>query len=324
MNLKKRILIPVGILLFAAIIVVPAILLFKGISEFSVANQDLNRSVQELRSLYDKDPFPSAPNIQQENKNVEAMHQWFERLLAELRNNQILEEASTPTGFITQYGHIRNGLMKRAGRQTVDDNFAFGFERYADGSLPAPVDVARLMQQLRIIEQVATLFIESGVKQITEIKREEFESAGTGASEEAPEGAASRRRAGSRRSSRATPAASAQEPQADGLHRKQHFSVRIMAHEVAVIEALNRLAAHKMFMVVTDVDFKKTQPDLQMPKAEEADGGTLAPDAPAKPKPVSEEDEPRQNRRVSGSTFDVPMDVTIDFDVYTFNAGASE
>ena len=337
MNLKKKIVITAVVITLIVVVVVPGILLFNGISAFSVASQNLDLSVQELRSLHNKEPFPSRDNIKRERANVLATEQWFKELITALQEGQIEEESSTPTGFITHYGRVRNDLMKLArqrSRQMVGNEFSFGFKRYSDGSLPAPVDVARLLQQLRIIEQVSVVLIESGVKQIADIKRDVFESSASVDTDEttAPGPRASRRRPSSRRApsrqpsrSAASRAAGGASQQAGGLYRKHHLTVDIRASEMAVLEILNRLATHRMFVVVTGVSFAKTGPDLRMPESETTgtDMDILSQDAPAKAAPLDDDDEqPRQKRKVSGSEFEIPMRVTIDLDVYTFASGS--
>jgi len=338
MNLKKKIWLTVALFVLVVIVLVPAILLFNGISAFSAANQSLNRSVQELRSLYNKDPFPSRDNIKLEKKNVLAMGQWFDRLVTALQEGQITEEPSTPTGFITHYGHVRNNLMKLArqrDKKMVSDDFAFGFARYSEGSLPVPVDVARLMQQLQIIEQVSIVLVESGVKQITGITREEFEAAAVGEAGDSTtsEPRTERRRPSSSRRSPArtperpvnNPAAAVNQRSTTELSYKQHFTVEVRAMESTSIELLDRLASHKMFIVVTAVTFRKRGNSLRMPKAEKDETEIQSPDEPVNAKPVTDnKDQPRQKRKVSGPDFEIAMSVTIDFDVYTFESDSAE
>lgn len=332
MNHKKRILVAGGIAVLFVVVVVPAVLLYKGVNKFSAARQDLNLSVQGLRSLYNQEPFPSGENAEKERRNVRAVEQWHARLLDAVSKGQILEEASTPTGFITHFGHVRNELIRLAGqrdRQMVGPDFAFGFERYADGSLPTPPDVGRLMQQLRMIEQIALVLIDSGVKQIERIRRDEFETdPGGGGEETGMDPSARRRPAASRRPSARTQERSEGAPSAERKEQidpydKQHFTVLFKATESSLLELLNRLAGHRMFVVVTGMEFRKAEPDLRMPQPDTpgADDALGDPPPAAKPK---EDFHPRQMRRVSGPEFETPMAVTIDLDVYTFGPGPAK
>ena len=324
MNLKKKILMVSGILVLVVVVGVPTMLLFNGISRFSTAGDDLAMSVKALRGFYEKNPFPSRDNIKLERKNVEALEQWFEQLLIALSQGQIDEVQSTPSRFMTQYSQLRNDLVKRAGSALPED-FVFALGHYSEGALPAPADVPRLTQQLLIIAEIAETLIASNVKLILSVEREEFES-GTAKSVERQE--SGRRRPGERPrpgpapggtpGPRGTPSASRDQR----LFSKQHFSVEFKAKEAAVREVLNRLAAHEMFIVVTALEISKTAPDLKIsgePSGDEKADGTVAP-------VVTTDEEgrplPRQQRLVSGPVLEMPLLVRVDFDVYTFKAGA--
>lgn len=320
MNLKRKILLTVGITALVVVVGVPAALLFRGISQFSDAAQSLAMSVRELRSLHDKNPFPSRENVKLEHANVATQEHWFKVVIAALREGQVDRQASTPSRFMTQFNEVRNRLFALAGDR-VPENFNLGFGRYAEGMLPTPDHVSRLTQQLKIIEQLVTLLLDSKVKSIVSISREEFD-ADAESGREGPGVRRGRRRPLPRRGGASRPQSGANKAPAQSksvdLYSKWHFSVELQAKENAVHDILNRLVEHRMFIVVTGVELKKQESGVRMPET----GGIAetAAEPAAEPAANGHDDrsETRQERMVSGPALDVPLAVRMELDVYTF------
>ncbi len=311
-------------LLLVVMVGVPAFLMFKGISQFGSAKEELNRSVTQLRSFYKKNPFPKKENIDKENKNLDEMQKWFGKLVDVVTAGQVEQVEATPTRFTTKYNDMRNRVLALAnpvrGAKMLDKDNALGFSKYAEGALPVAVDVPRLMQQMMITERLATVLIESKVKKINKIMREEFDSVSSmGAS---PQKAVS----SSRRSSRRRGGASVSKKSTNSIktHRKtdiyevQSFSLEFSAKEYIALDVLNRFSRDDLFVVITGVEFIKAAKDLKMPgsdddkvsKNDETDAVVV--------EKINSEPPIRQQRRVSGPAFDMPMTVRVDLDVYTF------
>jgi len=318
MNSKHKILVAAGLLIVAVLVGVPGWLLYRGIARFSTADQDLERSLDMLRSLYAKDPFPSRENIVLVRDQAETLNDWVSKLHATMREGQIREEPITPAKFSTTYFRLRNGLKGEAAKRGIgiaDDTF--GFERYAEGQLPPPRMAPRLAQQVKIVTKLCLILMEARVKQITRITREELEDV-----------AAPRRAAADR-----------EQP----LFEKRHFTIGFKAKERAVLRALNRLAADRMVLVVTRIEFEKQGSDVRLPGREEREekrprrratglerlrrmGTTPGNEsAPGTPETAEEDGSPsKQERMVSGPDLEIPMDMTLDLDVYIFNEQRQE
>jgi len=322
MNAKHKILVAAGLLVVVVLVGVPGWLLYRGIARFSTADQDLGRSLDILRSLYARDPFPSRENILLERDNADLLNDWVTKLHATLREGQIRETPITPAKFSTTYTRLRNALKGEAAKRGIvikDDTL--GFERYALGKLPPPRTAPRLEQQVKIVTRLCLILMEARVKEISLVSREDVEDAA------APAGGG------------------ADEPPA--LFEKRHFTLAFKAKERAVLRTLNRLADDRMFVVVTRIALEKQGSGVRMPAREDerqeekrtprATGlerlrsmgmqprgrpGAASPEGPEAP----EEDglPSKQERMVSGPDLEIPMDVTLDLDVYIFNERQQE
>ncbi|MGQ9662733.1 MAG: hypothetical protein ACUVWX_10435, partial [Kiritimatiellia bacterium] len=169
--------------LIAAVAIGSALLLFFRIRQFSTAGAAMNRSLRVLADYYARDPFPSDENVKREKTNVEQLNGWLNELLAALRKGQIEPQGLTPEGFRTLFDKKRNDLRKEAAEARIGlpagETFAFGFDRYFGGEMPAPANVPRLAQQLLIIEQLCHILFEARIQDLTAIVREEFEGGST-------------------------------------------------------------------------------------------------------------------------------------------------
>jgi hypothetical protein len=294
-------------------------LLLKGIREFRAAEADLDRAEVALNRYYAHDPFPSRENVARERANLQTLQAWFERLRDALRVGQIEEVQKSPSNFMTILSEKKNALVRkaRAMRTELPNDFAFGFARYAtQGVLPAPGDVARLTQQLVIVERLTGILIEERVRAIDDVAREVFEESAVAArAEAAPARGRSRREPRSARTE-SEPAVQT-ESAPDALYGKQRFVLKFKSGETALRNILNRLAGDAMFAVVTSLKVEKEADDVAPPSltrggepgraAEAEDGADVRAEAPS-----------RRDRVVSGPERAVPLVVHLELDVYRF------
>ena len=326
MNLKKKILLGVGLLVLVVVIGVPAFLMFRGISQFSSAKDELSMTVNSLRSFYKKNPFPTQVNIEKEEDNLTNMLKWFGKLVDVVTADQVERRDATPTSFITQYNQTRNTIVATAGKKSVgiaETDDAFGFAIYAKGKLPAPEDVPRLMQQMLITERLATILIDANVKKINGIIREQFDSASSTSGAPKRKAKSSSRRSGRRGSSVAQTESKRQIQtiRRTEIYEVQSFTLEFVAKENVILDLLNQLSSSDLFIVVTGVEFVKAGKDLKLPSSEVSKDSSeeLADSSDAeKSKQLDSKYPIRQNRRVSGPNVDMPMTVRVDLDVYTF------
>lgn len=100
----------------------------------------------------------------------------------------------------------------------------------------------------------------------------------------------------------------------DDLLAKLHFIFEFKAKESSVLNILDRLAAHKMFVVVSSLQFEKMGMDVKKHKKPiDRDREKLTEEARG-----PEEIPSRLERLLSGPALEKPMNVTIEMDVYRF------
>ncbi|MDP7023333.1 MAG: Amuc_1100 family pilus-like protein [Kiritimatiellia bacterium] len=310
-------LVSVLVLVFA----ISSFLLARGIGQFSKEEKKLDRSVNTLRNYYGRNPFPSSDNVVREEANEKALLGWMANIADALREGQVEPIRKTPVQFRRQFIQARDQLVQVASQNKtlLPEGFAFGFERYSsDGTLPAPLDVPRLVQQLIIADQLCRVIFESGASELLTLRREEFESAGdvrtgAGGTHKRPGRPGRPRRTtaptSGARTWRVSPNAGVLKSK--DLHARLRFGLSFKAREEAVGKIMNALAAHEMFAVVTVLEIKKTEDDVTPPV--KAAGGTD--DALAG---GVTEHLPRTERLMSGAMLEKPMQVTMEVDVYRF------
>ncbi|NIY14597.1 MAG: hypothetical protein GWM98_06750 [Nitrospinaceae bacterium] len=229
--------------------------------------------------------------------------------MQESGKGQLTLEMRRPSQFMRLLGDTRKRLIPMAnaeGAEVVDENFAFGFERYLEegSELPSPVHVPRLAHQLLILDRVCSILFEEGVTKLTTTRREVFEGGPV----------VSRRRSG------AAPVQSdAGELKEGDLYARMRFSVDFEARESALVRAIDRLASNELFIVVNSLDCRKVGEDIAMEKIPESGTLNLNPDEEG-----LEVDQlgrlfpSRYERVISGAEAETPMAVTLSFDVYRF------
>ena len=337
----------VGILLAAS-----TVLLAIGIGNLAMTQKRLNVLLNNWRSFYQLDPFPSEENIKRESENNARLEKWFGDMVRMLRRQQRDRDPNkSPTNFKTLLDQRAKAMADKAGgRVALPPNFGFGFDRYvATRVLPEPEDVPILTQQLFIMEELFNVLVDAGVAEITGMAREQFESG-------SQSGQTSVRRSGRGAGAEALPAEEGGEAAAPklkpgeippgALYGKLHFILEFRAFEKPLLDVLNRLASHGMVMAVTDVKIEAEGTDLQKmvqagkPKEsepseqkkprlnmvlgekrnDEKSSAVKAGEGAAETNPSPEESgpPPRDQRIVCGQGKVLPMKVTVGVDVFVF------
>jgi len=350
---KKNILISLAVLIVVVLLVVAAFLLVRGIMQFNDSEAKLVVAKQRLQELYDKKPFSSQPNVNKEKENVAILNEWFLKLTAVLRKGQIEPVQKSPSTFMSLLQGMKPELIRQANEfsKVVSDDFGFGFERYLDTSsaLPEPNDVPRLTQQLTIIEKLCGVLFSEKIEQLSVLQREVFET-GPDAGAASPGGSyVAKAKAGVAPKLVNKGAGLLGE---EDLYAKLHFIVEFKAMESVVLNIMNKLANHEMFIVVSSVDIKKegsgldeirsritasvapatSQLRVAAPsslsnnadpfdeKPVVADNAKSVSPAPGEQstKPVAAEKRDREARIVCGPELEKAMNIKIELDVYRF------
>jgi hypothetical protein len=297
-------------------------LLVKGFLDFSQVKGMFRAKDAELRAHYERNPFPSAENLAIERNNLTVLDEQLADLLQEMGRGQVQSVEQSPPKFLAQFWATQKELLRKAKERGVKvaPAFDFGFGRHMAGTPPAPQDVARLTQQLMIMQRLCHIVYDAGITELTGVGRQEFEvdAKGGGAVAAAPTRHA--------RGASVAVSMNVYDPAAgvipDGkLYGRWHFAFRVTAKEGALVAMLNQLARAPMFVVVSDVDLDGDDSI----KASGADAAGRADVKAAADKAGGEGGAgvvAKELRVVCGR--DVPLKVKFEVDVYQFASKHSE
>lgn len=237
----------------------------------------LDAVTARLQQLYRRDPFPAAPNVHKEAENLKDVIDQYNELNEFLRTGQVNLQPMEAADFMQFLEKSLRKLRDRLqnARIKFPEKYAFGFDKYDAGQLPASGDIPRLVQQLKIIEALCDILQEADIAELVAIERDHFEQAARGADA-----------SGGRRGA-PSPEAAASSPGGDKLVSSQHFKISVKARENTVIEMLNLLASRPMFMVVTRVEM--TNPRQQYSAGGPVSAPAVAARAPGTPEPAARE-----------------------------------
>ena len=200
---------------------------------------ELNALTGELHRLYARDTFPAEENVLREKENLEDSVDLFNELNELARRGQKELQPMEASDFMQ---FLENSLRTLRGRLQGEnvkfpDQYAFGFEKYAGGQLPSPGDIPRLVQQLNIIETLCEIIREASVSELVSITREVFELAPP------------------------PPESAVEGSDADKMFACQRFKVIVKGRESAIMEMLNLMASHPMFIMVTRIEISNPRQD---------------------------------------------------------------
>lgn len=151
-------------------------------------DNQLAEQMSELDHLRAMKPAPSRENIEILKQSRQQLDRLYKDLIAAVGDSQIqTQEVVRPVGFLqsmsSRFARLRQSA-ETAGVK-LPEGFAFGFSRYAGPTPTLPARglsdeetrkvLTQLMKQLRAIEKVSELLIESRVDEITQIRRAEVE-----------------------------------------------------------------------------------------------------------------------------------------------------
>ncbi len=262
MNLRKNMVLVVGGSVALALFIVVMVALLKFQRDYLRVNTSLQGALQRLNALYTRDPYPSSENVVQLATNLTVLQAYFTDLFSSLKKNQIEPAQMERAEFPLLLQQTRNRLLSRAAETGVvlPDKFSFGFDRYARGELPEQGDVARLVLQVKTLEDLCGVLFQSKIASIVSLQRTVFEQK---ALESEGPGAMGR---GSRRGFEPLPdqpagaAPVVESVDSSGLFSKEHYILTFEAKDPAIWQVLDLLARSKRFNVVTRVELLNDKP----------------------------------------------------------------
>lgn len=328
MKLKKNMmLLLVGGAVALVLLVGAFLLLVRFNLTYRKVNNELKAGMRRLNELYDRDPYPSEENVVLLQTNVAVLGQYFDAIDASFREGQIEAEEMKPAEFPLILEKTIRGLTIRANELGVKlpPRFAFGFEKYAVGALPADADVPRLVLQLETVEKLCGLLYDARIAGVDIVARQVFEQ---DLSALGQPGAPQQGQGGSRRRGGGAETTSYQLPKEEwvdssGLFSREKFVIEFSARDSALWDVLNRFVRSKPFVVVSRVEFvnpkplAKIAPSTRQPAA-------AAPGMPGYqamqgivPAKAKEEIKPYEERIMAGREL---VKAVVEVDVYRFRA----
>ena len=187
-NLTLVIFIAVFLLLLGAIVVLERRASARG----DTIEGELAGLTQRRDELLGQDPFPSPENVLVLRRDRESLQQLYESLQKSVSNSSVTNPPqASETEFFALVRRTITALDAEAARARVKTppGFAYGLSRYTATppcrNPPAnPEDCQKLLavlgKQLVVVERLARLAFQSGVEELTEIRRTEVESGGGG------------------------------------------------------------------------------------------------------------------------------------------------
>lgn len=287
----------------------------------------LDALTARLQQLFRRDPFPAKANVYKEAENLKDVIDRYNELNELLRVGQVNLQPMEAADFMQFLEKSMRKLRDRLqnARIKFPEKYAFGFDKYAGGQLPASGDIPRLVQQLKIIEAFCDILQEASITELVAIERDNFEQAARGA--DAAVGRRGMPPSGTP-GAPGTPAMPSPEnaaflPGEGKLMASQHFKIVVKAKENAVIAMLNLLASQPMFMVVTRIEMNNPIQEYNAGSPVSAPAVvTRAPGTPGTPgtpgasgTPGITESTARERQVVLGRE---ELDVKLDLDVYQF------
>lgn len=291
MKLRKHMVLIVGGGVAVVLLGVAVFMLVRFQGTYQQVSRELKDSLQRLDKLYRRDPYPSDENVAMVQSNLVVLRGQFARLFASLEKDQVEPVKMEPAEFPLL---LEKTIRKAMGRAVelgivLPPRFAFGFDRYALGELPVEADVPRLVVQAKTIAELCQVLFQSKVSEIVSIQRQVFEQGAAAESAEpvmSPRGG--RMRGMMPPTAESEPAMGAKEwVDPSGLFSREHFALTFKARDAAIWDVLNQLAASKMFVVVSRVEFLNDNPlPKPTPPAPEGGPGAAAPGPAGMPAPV--------------------------------------
>ena len=267
----------------------------------------LETAAQDLKRMYQAKIFPDDANIAQTQTDQKTLEAWLGDATNELAKSEMPMKKLSPSQFKDRLEEEIREMVKqasasgKAGRVAAD--FRFGFDKYKEGVLPPENEavVSRLNQQLDIIRLIVDELYAANINKLEEVGREVFEDGETAAAQPSQPQSSGRTR---NRSQAVTPSAgggsavasSALNPALEGLFDRQRFTVQFQAYPEAFADVLNRLSVMPLFIVVSDMEMKKTgdsilrtesKPNAAKPKEEAAEVKVQVVTDPRREPPVS-------------------------------------
>ncbi len=261
MNWRKHIVLIVGGGIAVLLLIGATVFLTRSMGKYNQVKSDLDQGMQRLETLTRRDPYPSAANIKQVDANLGTLKEAASVLQDTILRGQVRPESIEIAEFAPMLERTSKRLAKRAADAgiTLPVPFSLGMARYSAGELPSPEALPRLVIQLKSMEAIGQILLQSHISSLLSIERQEFESGAQSQGEEQP---TMRRRQAAQDTQAPTLLSAIPMPASNTLYEVERFRVVFQARDVNVWEALNQLAKAPLLVSVVDVQLQNTAADL--------------------------------------------------------------
>jgi hypothetical protein len=284
-----------------------------------------NQTYGDLRNIYSSKVFPSDENILRVREDQKALEVWLAAASNVVHKGDLQVDKETPPSFKQKLQATVRSLSQQPGSvngKAVAAGFNFGFDKYLGESaiLPSPEHVDHLAQQLAIIDKICRELYSANILALESVGRETFEETGSEQQKGKEEPVRRNKRRPNKEDAAARPvrgaAAAGHVAQTGEFYSKQRFTFVFKARPDAFVEALNRLAAMELFVVVAETEFRKTADSLTRREAgkKNAKEGAASDKGPA----VDLATVPHAERIVTDPELEPPVSVKLDIDVFSF------
>ncbi|MCK4948097.1 MAG: Amuc_1100 family pilus-like protein [Candidatus Aureabacteria bacterium] len=176
-EIKKDITLYITLGVLAVLLVVFVFILREALSSKSDAESELQQKIAENKTLFRDASVPSVITVsalKKEENRIRAQKNSIYNLLidADTKEDEDMEYPS-PVEFKDKLLSYQTRLVNRADANGVKLPGTLGFEEYEGGDLPSMKDIPLLIRQMKIIEKLVNLFIDSRVQLVEKIEREE-------------------------------------------------------------------------------------------------------------------------------------------------------
>jgi len=278
MNFRKNITLIVGGVAGLLLLIAAVVLLFSFRSSYADHVSAFSSARNRLAALNSRNPFPSADNVKLASENLEIIKSKYSELHTKIRSAQPEADQIEPARFaplmedsIRRLKAKVQQMKSETGRdiKLPSDNDV-GFKDYAAGKLP-PNDtnvMRRLVLQVKGLEALIGLAIDTRLDSVDALQRDEFEIRGESAPA-ADESMTRGRGRGRFESAEAAPTAAEVGgfplPASHDLYEVERFVIEVTGAESAVWDFLNHLAANPVLFSIADVSFTNTRENLGKP-----------------------------------------------------------
>lgn len=275
MNLRKNIVLITGGGVTLVLTLVCVFFLFRYRADYGNVQAELQTTNDRLTQLSRRNPFPNEANVKQADENLARMQDEFARLMEEFRKGSVEAQDMEPAQFAGYGMRLMRGLNVEANTNgvTVPDNFAYGFNRYARGAIPAKEDLSRLVLQIGSVSRIMEAIFSARIREIKSVDRHVFEdevkAAAAPAAGDALAAAAARRPTFTGETEAANPEAAAgffESP--DKLYVRERVILTFVADEKQLWQAMNALARLPMMCSIAWMEIvnEASKPVLRDPK----------------------------------------------------------